>query len=109
MARHGDGLPAHVLPVEVNEITQIGPEALAGAFAYGAAVVRFLLRSKPQHDLSGLVRTITLIQAVVAGLGFDGSRIDTIETDDPDALGDSLRGIAALNSVVKSAGSRRSR
>jgi ferredoxin len=103
LARHGDGLPAHVLPVEVNEIAQIGLEALAGAFAYGAAVVRFLLRSKPRHDLSGLARMIALSKTIVAGLGFDGSRIDTIETDDPDALGDSLRGIAALNSVVKPA------
>ncbi len=32
---------------------QIGLEALAGAFAYGAIAVRFLLRAKPRHDLTG--------------------------------------------------------
>ena len=36
LARHGDGLPANALPVAVNEVTQVGLEALAAAFAYGA-------------------------------------------------------------------------
>ena len=103
LARHGDGLPANVLPVEVNEITQIGLEALAGAFAYGATAVRFLLRSKPRHDLTGLIRTIALGQAIVAGLGFDGPRIASIETDDPDVLGETLRAIEALKAVAKPA------
>jgi hypothetical protein len=44
LARHGDGLPAHVLPVAVNEVTQVGLEAVAAAFAYGASALRFLLR-----------------------------------------------------------------
>jgi len=103
LARHGDGLPANVLPVEVNEITQIGLEALAGAFAYGATAVRFLLRSKPRHDLTGLIRTIALGQAIVAGLGFDGPRIASIETDDPDVLGETLGAIEALKAVAKPA------
>ena len=103
LARHGDGLPANVLPVEINEITQIGLEALAGAFAYGAMAVRFLLRSKPRHDLTGLIRTIALGQAIVAGLGFDGPRIASIETDDPDVLGETLRAIEALKAVAKPA------
>ena len=36
LARFGDGLPANVLPVAVNEVTQVGPEAIAALFAYGA-------------------------------------------------------------------------
>ena len=51
LARFGDGLPANVLPVQVNEITQVGLEAVAGAFAYGASAARFLLRAKPRHGL----------------------------------------------------------
>jgi ferredoxin len=91
LARYGDGLPANVLPIEVNEITQVGLEALAGGFAYGATAIRFLLRSKPKHDMTGLTRTIDLAQTILAGLGFVGQRIATIETDDPDQLGVSLR------------------
>ncbi|MGC2415494.1 MAG: 4Fe-4S binding protein [Stellaceae bacterium] len=91
LARHGDGLPANALPLAVNEVTQIGFEAVVASFAYGAAAVRVLLRERPRHDLAGLSQTITLAKRVLAGLGFEGARIATIETDDPFALGDALR------------------
>jgi ferredoxin len=103
LARYGDGLPANVLPVELNEVTQLGLETLAGAFAYGASAVRILLRAKPRHDVSGLNKTVGVAQTIVAGLGFDGPRIASIETDDPDVLGDSLRAIEAVASVSKPA------
>ena len=103
LARYGDGLPANVLPVEVNEITQLGLETLAGAFAYGATAVRFLLRAKPRHDVSGLSKTIAFGQTIVAGLGFSGPRIAKIETDDPDMLGQTLRAIEAVEAVVRPA------
>ncbi|MBO0718229.1 MAG: 4Fe-4S binding protein, partial [Rhizobiales bacterium] len=103
LARYGDGLPANVLPVEVNEITQLGLETLAAAFAYGATTVRFLLRAKPRHDVSGLHKTIALGQTIVAGLGFDGPRIASIETDDPDVLGQTLRAIEAVGAVGRPA------
>ena len=93
LARHGDGLPANVLPVAVNEMTQIGPEAIAAAFAYGAAAVRLVLREKPRHDMSGLRNTLTLAEPILAGLGFSGEPLATIETDDPFALGTALRAI----------------
>src|SRR6266545_1637641 len=54
LARFGDGLPAHVLPVAVNEVTQVGLETVAAAFAYGAAALRLLLRAKPRHDVVAL-------------------------------------------------------
>jgi ferredoxin len=91
LARHGDGLPAHVLPVRVNEVTQVGLETVVSAFAYGAAAVRFLLRAKPRHDVAGLARTITLAEMVLAGLGLGGARLGAIETDDPFVLGARLR------------------
>jgi ferredoxin len=94
LARHGDGLPANVLPVAVNEITQVGLETVAAAFAYGASAVRFLLRGKARHDTAGLMRTIALAQPILTGLGFAGERLAAIETDDPDALGQALRAIA---------------
>jgi ferredoxin len=103
LARYGEGLPANVLPHELNEITQLGLETLAGAFAYGATAVRFLLRAKPRHDLSGLNKTIAFAQAIVGGLGFDGARIASIETDDPDVLGQTLRAIDAVGVVSKPA------
>jgi ferredoxin len=103
LARYGDGLPANVLPVQINEITQIGLEAVAGSFAYGATAVRFLLRAKPRHDVSGLYKTIALAEPILAGLGFAGARVAVIETDDPDGLGASLRGLGPMGGVAKPA------
>src|SRR5262249_38882011 len=94
LAHYGDGLPANVLPLAVNEVTQIGLEAVAASFAYGASTLRFLLRAKPLHDLAGLYKTIALAEPIVAGLGCGPGRIATIETDDPDMLGETLRAIA---------------
>jgi ferredoxin len=103
LARHGDGLPANVLPVEVNEITQVGLEAVAAAIAYGASAVRFLARGKPRHDISGLNKTVALAQPILDGLGFDGARVAVIETDDPDVLGETLRAIAPMEATARPA------
>ena len=99
LARHGDGLPADVLPFTVNEVTQVGLEALVASFAYGAAGIRFLLRAKPLHDLAGLSQTIAMADTIASGLGFSGQRVSTIETDDPDVLGEALRAVEPATAV----------
>lgn len=99
LARHGVGLPANVLPLAVNELTQVGLEAVIGAFAYGASAVRFLLRARPRHAVTGLLQTIAMAEAILAGLGFDGQRAATIETDDPDVLGAQLSAIDMFPAV----------
>ena len=96
LARFGDGLPANVLPVAVNEVTQVGLDAVAAAFAFGASAVRFLLRERPRHDVAGLRQTLGLAQPILDGLGFGGERVATIETDDPEALGTALRAIGPM-------------
>jgi ferredoxin len=103
LARFGDGLPANALPVAVNEVTQVGLEAIAAAFAYGASAIRLLLRAKPRHDVTGLGRALALAEPILLGLGFGAGRIATIETDDPDALGEALRMIAPQPSAPKPA------
>jgi ferredoxin len=103
LARHGDGLPANVLPLQLNEITQVGLEAVAAAFAYGASAVRMLTRGKPRHDMTGLHNTVALAAPILAGLGFAGARVATIETDDPDRLGEDLRAIAPMDGAAKPA------
>ncbi|MBR0906469.1 4Fe-4S binding protein [Bradyrhizobium liaoningense] len=112
LARHGDGLPANVLPFAVNELTQLGLEAIVGAFAYGVSAVRFLLRAKPRHDVTGLLQTIGMAEAILGGLGFSGRRLATIETDDPDALSEHLAEIGTLAGIAtpatfKTVGKRR--
>jgi ferredoxin len=103
LARFGDGLPANVLPLAVNEVTQVGLEAIAAAFAYGASALRLLLRAKPRHDTGGLMKTLALAEPILAGLGFGSGHAATIETDDPDQLGAALRAIAAAEPAPRPA------
>jgi ferredoxin len=91
LAHCGDGLPANVLPFAVNEVTQVGLEVIAAAFAYGASSIRFLLRARPRHDIAGLTRTVALAEPILTALGF-GS-VATIETDDPDSFSEALAAI----------------
>ena len=106
LARHGDGLPANVLPVAVNAVTQVGLETVAAAFAYGAAAVRLLTRARPRHDISGLAQTLALAEPILAGLGFGSGRATTIETDDPFALGGALQSIEAADPAPRPASFR---
>ena len=103
LARFGDGLPAHVLPLAINELTQVGLESIAGAFAYGAAGVRLLLRAKPRHDITGLLQTIELADPILVGLRFGAGRVATIETDDPDVLGGLLRARPPMPAALRPA------
>ena len=47
LARFGDGLPANVLPLAVNEVTQIGLEFIAAGFADGLSVAISSPRQAP--------------------------------------------------------------
>lgn len=91
LARFGDGLPASVLPLTVNEVTQVGLDLLAAAFAHGATGVRILTRGRPKHDISGLTRTLDTANAILSGLGYGADLCAIIAADDPDMLGAELR------------------
>ena len=103
LARFGDGLPANVLPLAVNEVTQVGLEAIAAAFAFGASALRVLLRAKPRHDIASVATTLALAEPILVGFGFGPDRAATIETDDPDMLGETLRTIVAADPAPRPA------
>lgn len=94
LARFGDGLPAHILPVTVNEVTQVGLEAIAACFAYGARAVRLLTRAKPLHDSESLLRTLSYAEPLLATLGYGSGLAAIIATDDPDDLTAQLSSVA---------------
>jgi ferredoxin len=103
LARHGAGLPARVLPLRVNEITQIGLETFAAALAFGASAIRVIGRAKPKHDLSGLTRNLDYANALAGALGYGEARAALIETDDPDALNAALSKITPGPNVAQPA------
>ncbi len=96
LARYGEGLPAEVLPVQVNEITQIGPEQFAALFAYGAVGAHVLTRARPRHDLDSLLRGIALANTLAVAQGYGGPEgilpVSIISADDPDHLAEALAG-----------------
>jgi ferredoxin len=93
LARFGRGLPAHVLPVAVNEITQLGLEVLTAPFAWGASAVRVLGRAKPRHDGAGLAKALATAELLTQSLGYGSGLCQLIETDDPEALASALDAI----------------
>ena len=99
LARHGDGLPARVLPLRVNEVSQLDLGALAGALAWGAAGVRLLLPSRRPHGAEGVFRNLDYLEAALSGLGLASAplpRAAAIETDDPFSLAEALVPALAL-------------
>ncbi|HEY9550448.1 MAG TPA: 4Fe-4S dicluster domain-containing protein, partial [Kiloniellaceae bacterium] len=95
MARFGRGLPAQVLPFPLNEVTQVGIDFLAAAFAYGAGQVVFLADPKKRDELGGLAGQIGLAETVLNGLGYGGGRLHLIDALDPEAVEAELYGLAA--------------
>lgn len=86
MARFGRGLPAHVIPVQIHEPSQIGPEIMAASLAWGAGGVRVLAKDRPAHPLDGLANTLDLMAAICAATGLSEDSCALIQIDDPDAL-----------------------
>jgi ferredoxin len=89
-ARFGRGLPAHVIPVQINEPSQIGPEIMAASLAWGAGSVRVLAKDRPAHPLDGLATTLDLMAAIGEATGHPADACALIQTDDPDALEEAL-------------------
>lgn len=106
LARHGAGLPARVVPLAVNEATQVGIETILAAVAYGFRAVRVLTRARPRHDIAGLIQTAGLAEAILPALGYGSDAFGLIGTDDPDALAAALTApLLALEPRTKAAAS----
>ncbi len=93
LARHGEGLPARVLPLRVNEVSQLDLATLAAALAWGAAGVRLLLPAHRPHGVAGALQNLDYLAAALAGLRLEAgpAQLAAIETDDPFTLGEALR------------------
>ncbi|MGI9482608.1 MAG: 4Fe-4S dicluster domain-containing protein [Hyphomicrobiales bacterium] len=87
IARFGKGLPAHVIPFAVNEVSQIGHDWMAGAFASGASSLVFLCDPKKLSELDALKFQAKLTTAMIDAMGYgDENRIAFAEDADPDMV-----------------------
>lgn len=87
LAREGAGLPANVLPLAVDRVTQFGVEALISLLALGA--VRVVLWDAG-HDIAseaaGLRAAVAMVEAMVAAVGLGEGRLRMVTDATPDAL-----------------------
>jgi ferredoxin len=101
-ARYGRGLPAHVIPMEVEALAGFGHAEMVGALASGFARVDVLLAPKTERD--ALVPQAELANAIAPGT------VALLDFEDPDALSDHLFGEArksAISSPILPLGTRR--
>ncbi len=89
LARHGDGLPARVIPLPMAG--QFGLDAFATAFAFGAAELRVLASRRDQARQHAILREAALLEALLVPLGHGAGRLAPLVADDPFELADALR------------------
>jgi ferredoxin len=86
MARFGRGLPANLIPFALNEVTQLGLDAILGALAYGAGRLLVLVPPKRRSELAGLEAQLAYAEAALEGLGYGRGRLELLLDDDPDRV-----------------------
>lgn len=81
-ARHGRGLPAHVIPMEVHHIVSVGLDVWLSALAYGAARVAVLVSGNeaPQYR-AALQRQMEIGDIIANALGYQGEHFRIVEAD----------------------------
>ncbi len=101
-ARYGRGLPADVLPLELEALSAFGHAEMVAALAAGFADVTILL--SPKTDRTALEREATLAGAI------GGDVITLLDEQDPDLMSAALYGAeppAPCASPVRPMGTRR--
>lgn len=92
-ARFGKGLPAHVIPLEIDALAMFGHAEMLAALAGGFAAVDILLAPKSDRD-------VLQAQAdLAAAIGAEG-RVTLLDIADPDALSDHLFDRAAPDDLT---------
>lgn len=81
-ARFGQGLPANVIPIEVEALNTIGHAEMLAALAAGFADVSIHMTPRADNDV--MQREIDL------AIALSGKAIQTIDTQDPDLLSEAL-------------------
>ena len=102
-ARHGRGLPADVVPLEMSAIGAFGHAEAIAALAAGFAHVTLL--PGPGADRAALEAQTALAQAIGGA-----DRIAILDTSDPDAMSDALYDASApapVETPVRPMGTRR--
>lgn len=86
------GMPARLIPLEVQHTASVGIDLWLAAVAYGASGIAVLVTDEeaPQY-VAALAGQMRIAQTVVTGLGYEGVHFQLIEASTPAQLDASLR------------------
>lgn len=101
-ARHGRGLPAHVIPMEISALSGFGHAEILAALASGFANVDILLGPKTERD--------ALDPQLELALAIAPDKASILDINDPDALSNHLFDATshiAIDAPILPLGSRR--
>jgi len=91
LARHHRGLPARVIPFEVQHVASLGLDAWLAALAYGASQVAVLMTGEeaPQYR-EALEREMRTLETITGALGYQGQHSAVFDARDLPALDQAL-------------------
>lgn len=100
LGRRGRGLPAHVIPLEVQHVAALGPDILLGALALGAAQVVILSAGSeaPEYH-AALARELDYSRAILSGLGYTGERLALVQSGDVVPFEDAIWSLERIDAV----------
>ena len=94
------GLPARVVPLEMQHIAAFGMDLALGSYALGAAqVVVLATGSEAPEYLAALKRQLAFAGEILSGLGYGDGHFRLIEADDVSTLAGALRALGAPRGV----------
>jgi len=101
IARHGDGLPANVIPFSIHAATAVGHVELLSMISSGSAQIIIMTNPKYEDELSGVRSEARLANTILQELGFaDEPRISVLCEPDPDVVSNMLWNIEPAKSVT---------
>ena len=97
------GVPAHVIPVELQHTASVGLDVWLAALAYGAGAVLVLMTDEeaPQYRVA-IAAQMAVANTILNGLGYEGSLCHLLQPSDVESL-DALLALAVSNPAASMA------
>jgi ferredoxin len=98
------GVPAHVIPVELQHTASVGIDVWLAALSYGAGAVLVLMTDEEAPQYRGAIAAqMTIANTILNGLGYEGEHCRLLQAGQPGPLGVMLA-LPVDNTVVPVAG-----
>jgi ferredoxin len=104
LGRRGKGLPAHVIPLEVQHVAALGIDLALGSYVLGAAQFAVLAAgSEAPEYVAATKRQFAYAQEIVSGLGYGERHFHVIEAGDVVALEQTVWNLGTARDVKPAA------